>query len=140
MQSTKTAQTIQYETYSIASSQATNNATIDVIANTLHNVGVRSNVDSILSFDTSSVISVAVVVTVVDRSVDDDCSNNDDKWDDDDALDTTEVVPVDASSSSIGNACNVVDEESMGEGVSSCCFCNKDLVDDDVGGGTKALQ
>lgn len=42
------------------------------------------------------------------------------------------------SSSSIGNACNVVDEESMGEGVSSCCFCNKDLVDDDVGGGRNA--
>ena len=136
MQSTKTAQTIQYETYSIASSQTTNNATIDVIASTLHNVGVRSSVDSILS-SVLAVISVAVVVTVVDRSVDDDGSNNDKG---DDALDTTEVVPVDASSSSIGNACNVVDEESMGEGVSNCCFCNKDLVDDDVGGGTNALQ
>jgi len=73
MQSTKTAKTIQYETYSIASSQATNKATIDVIANTLHNVGVRSNVDSIL-FDTSSVV---VSVAAEDRSVDDDCSNND---------------------------------------------------------------
>ena len=63
------------ETYSIASSQATNNATIDVIANTLHNVGVRSNVDSILL---SSVLAIISTVAVVDKSVVDDCNNNDD--------------------------------------------------------------
>jgi len=57
----------------MASSQATNNATIDVIANTLHNVGVRSNVDSILLSSVLVVISVAV-----DRSVDG-CNNDDDK-------------------------------------------------------------
>ena len=46
------------------------------------------------------------------------------------------------SISSNGNTFNnVVDAvESIGEGVSNCCFCNKDLVDDDVGGGTNALQ
>ena len=92
---------------------------------------MRSNVDNILLFNTS------VVVSAVDRSSVDDCNNNDDKWDDD-VLDTTEVVVVDVSISSIGNACNVV-VESSGEGVSSCCFC-KSLDVDDVGGGINALQ
>ena len=64
---------IHSKTYSIASSQATNKATIDVIASTLHNVGVRSNVDSILLSSVLAIISVAVV----DRSVDDDCRNDD---------------------------------------------------------------
>ena len=116
-------------TYSILSSQATNNPTILVIANILHKLGICNNLSNIdgstavTSFNASAAASMSDV-DVEERSILDD--DDDNEW--------CSIM----SSSGNGNACNL-DVEAEEEGVCLCiCICEAE--DKDVVGGVNAVQ
>lgn len=119
-------------TYSILSSQATNNPTILVIANILHKLGICNNLSNIdgstavTSFNASAAASMSDV-DVEERSILDD-DDNDNEW--------CSII----SSSGNGNACNL-DVEAEEEGACLCiCICICEAEDKDVVGGVNAVQ
>ena len=117
-------------TYSILSSQATNNPTILVIANILHKLGICNNLSNIdgstavTSFNASAAASTSDV-DVEERSILDD--DDDNEW-------------CSSKISSSGSACNL-DVEAEEEGVCLCiCICICEAEDKDVVGGVNAVQ
>ena len=113
-------------TYSILSSQATNNPTILVIANILHKLGICNNLSNIdgstavTSFNASAAASMSDV-DVEERSILDD--DDDNEW--------CSII----SSSGNGNACNL-DVEAEEEGACLCIF----IFSFNVVGGVNAVQ